>query len=414
MSRVAGRVCRRRVVAGALWLAAIGALAAIAGVVWRPTSLDLPAGVTRAQYEAAAAAWQRRHSMEPNRADVLVQLGDTFFLDEELEAAIRCYDEIPSSHPLYGPGARLEQAKALIRLNQARRAEHNLRAFLQQLDGGPPVRPVQLFEALDLMRFLLEVQLRFEERRVILAAVHDLNEGGLFETLAFCFPNVLRWNGPQATQWAEEFWEQDPDDAWLRIAMGRYRIGQGRLDEAQTLLEQVNAELPNSLHARAALLLCYYEQDDWDSIKRVFDQLPERDADEPWLLTRLRGHVHNQRGDYDKAIECFQAALSRDPVNAESYLGLAAAYGGLNRQEERSEALRKANVIARIQNRLGWALSKEGDVDALAEIVELCREINEHECAEFVADFARRVAPEHPAIERLESGSAAERPAPAE
>ena len=86
--------------------------------------------------------------------------------------------------------------------------------------------------------------------------------------------------------------------------------------------------------------------------------------------------------------------MASDPANAESQRGLALAYGGLGRSEERAEALRKTQVLARIQNRLGWALSQEGEVAPLLEIVADCREIELWEQARRVAELAVYAAPE--------------------
>ncbi len=368
---------------------------------------SLPAGISQDQYLTVATAWQARHGREPEHEDVLVQLGDSYAVEGKLDAAIACYEAIPTEHPSYGPGARLEQAKALVGLNRAPEAEANLKAFMDLLNQGRPVSQQQLVEALDLLRFLLGVQLRFEERQKVLLAIHTMDAGETFETMAYCFCSVLRWNGPKAVRWLEDFLEQNPDDLRLRVALGRYRTGEGKLAQAEEILQACCQQQSENLYAQAALLACYYEQDDWARIKQTMETLPPIKKSEPWLLSRLRGHLHNHEARYQEAMACFQHALAVDPANGESYLGLAQAYGGLDRDEDRAEALRKAHVVARLQNRLAWAATQETAVEPLLEIVALCEEIALVDQALLVAKLALKIEPSHTEaselVQRLQS-----------
>jgi tetratricopeptide (TPR) repeat protein len=229
----------------------------------------------------------------------------------------------------------------------------------------------------------------------ILRVTHEIGAASTFETLAYCFPTALRWNGPQTAQWLEGFWKEDPTDFTLRVALGRYRTGAGRLEEAQGVLETCCRERPESLPAQAALLACYYEQNDWERIERTMRQLPPRAATEPWLLVRMRGQYHNHRGEFAEAIKCFQQMLAADPVNAESWKGLARAYEALQREQERHDALRRMQLSARLQSRLGAVLSKEDDVAPLLEAIELCKEAKLWSQARLVANAARRIDPDH-------------------
>ncbi len=355
--------------------------------------LDLPVGVTRAQYDQVARSWQLKHSQVPDRLDVLVTLGDKLVIDDTtLEAAVACYDTIPMDH-VHGPGARLEAAKALMRLNRGRDAERNLREFIDCVGEESLITHQQFVEALDMLRFLLEVQLRFEERKDVLRVVHLIGEAGPFETMAYCFPTLLRWNGPQSVQWLETLWEEDPGDLSLRIALGRYRIGEGRLDEAEEILLPCVAEAPHNLHGQAALVACYYEQDDWAKMTQAIEALPARGSSDPWLLLRLRGHLHNHEGRFMEASQCFEQVLEADPANGESYLGLARTYRGLDRPDARQAALRKSQVLARIQNRLGKVLSQEPDAETLLEIVDLCVDVDLIDEGLLVTQLALKVEP---------------------
>jgi tetratricopeptide (TPR) repeat protein len=377
------------------------ALAAVYMARSEVAAIDLPAAISQEEYDRAARAWHVKHGSDPEPDDVFASLGDALALDGKLEQAIACYQKIPTDHPTYGLGARLEQGKALIVLARAREAEENLRAFLGHIEEDSTVRKEKVAEALDLLRFLMEVQLRFEERAEILRAIHLLGAGGVFETLAYAFPSTLRWNGPQATQWLEKFWKEDPHDFRLRVALGRYRTGEGRLEEAQNVLEQCCQERPKDLFAQAALIACYYEQNQWEQIEDAFARLPPRSPADPWLLLRMRGHYHNHRHEFAVAIQCFEQALASDAANAESFAGMAKAYEGLGREADRGEALRKVQAMARLQSRLALALSRENDAAPLLEIAQISQEIALWRQARLAATMALKLDPKNVDAQKL-------------
>jgi hypothetical protein len=92
------------------------------------------------------------------------------------------------------------------------------------------------------------------------------------------------------------------------------------------------------------------------------------------------------------AVRCFELVLQNDPANAECCIGLAAAYGGLNRPDDRKRVLTRSRVLARIQNRLGWGQTSPEDVQPFIEIAELCEQIELYEQGLLIAKLARRSA----------------------
>lgn len=124
----------------------------------------------------------------------------------------------------------------------------------------------------------------------------------------------------------------------------------------------------------------------------------------------MRGHFHNHAGEYDEAAKCFELAIQEDPANAESLRGVAMAYAGLGQPEERREALRKAGVVARIQNRLGWIQAKEGDLEPMHEIIDLCEEIELREQALIMAKLALKLEPENQDVRSIVERLAAANP----
>jgi tetratricopeptide (TPR) repeat protein len=149
------------------------------------------------------------------------------------------------------------------------------------------------------------------------------------------------------------------------------------------------------------LIACYYEQNHWEKIEGALARLPPRSPTEPWLLLRMRGHLHNHRGEFAVAIQCFEQALAGDEANAESFAGLAEAYEGLGREADRAEALRKVQAMARLQSRLALALSRENDAAPLLEIAQISQEIALWRQARLAANMALKLDPKNADAQKL-------------
>lgn len=369
-------------------------------VACRPQSITketpaLPQGVSRELYEAVRNDLGHSDDQPPTESAILFALAERLRADREFGAAVACLERVPSDDPERGTEARLQQGLLLVTLHHAAEAERNFQELIALAQAGRKVPSDQVAEALDMLRFLLGVELRFEERHGILRATHLLNVADTNDAITYCFPSVLRWNGEQAVRWLEEFLAQDPEDFTLRVALGRYRTGQGNLDEAEDILRRCCIERPDDLCAQAALLACHYERADWEQMEDILANLPPAKPDEPWLLLRLRGHVHNHFGRFQNAADVFTMAITADPANGESHLGLGKALAGLHRVDESKQEFAKANVIGRIQNRLGWIQVRDEDVTALMEVAELCEEIDLDVRAGLIARRILELSPHH-------------------
>ena len=380
------------------WLTGIVLLAVAAVAIWGAVSAwqrpKLPPGISQAVYDQAAEDFRRAYGRAPSHTDVLSWMGEVLAAQNNLPAAIVCLEAIPPDDPKYGHLSRYQQAFHFAALNRARQSEAKLHEFFALEREVPQLGRQQHIDALRLLRFLLEVQLRFEERVKVLDQLWAIDGCDTFDTVAYCFPSLLRWNGPAAITWHERFLKQDPQDFYLRTAAGRYLTGQGQLDDAHKILEQCCRDHPASLWARAAYMECLREQGDWTTIGRIIESLPPLDPKEPWLLTTVRGYYHNHQKQFAQAADCFEMLLETDPANSAARHGLAAAYRGLGLDQERKETLEVANVLARIQNRLGWILFHEEEVDPLIEVADLCLEISMPQLSARLANRVRQLAPD--------------------
>src|SRR5262249_23595384 len=111
-----------------LWgfCALLAIAAAWFGASWLWTSPPhLPRGVTSEEYVRAAANWKRRYHRTPDERDVMSWLAESAVAQGDLEKAADCFEQIPSTHPVYGRSARHQQGQVLQKLNRLCAAEQS-------------------------------------------------------------------------------------------------------------------------------------------------------------------------------------------------------------------------------------------------------------------------------------------------
>jgi tetratricopeptide (TPR) repeat protein len=332
---------------------------------------DLPAGITQEEYDSAKQSFEEAYDRAASPVDVFSWLGESSFTHERWKIAAASFAQIPSATLRYGHIARLYEGRALLKLLRAQEAEKNLQEFLALENKSPELSDDHIAEALLQLQYLYGIELRFEDRKVALDDLIKLGQAEVPEVLNYCFPTLHRWNGPQAVVELERFHGNDPKNPRLRVALGRYRMGQGELIEARQILDECHQEYPKSVTTAAALLSCLHEQDAWPEMEAVVDQLPPPADNQPWLLLRMRGHYYLHHQQFEKALDCFERVLKSNPSDVESCLGKAAALGALSEKDDQRKSLEMARELSRIQNRIGWALNQPDDWEALIEIADI-------------------------------------------
>lgn len=383
------------------WKAAIAAavVVAVATAAWYvlpggeglPGDEGLPRGLSRDQYAAAEARFRQLYpEAEPDRHDVLSLAAEMAVVDERWEAAVASFRAIPSDHPRYGLAARLQEAQVLVRLNRADAAEKSLREYLAMATANPSQAAMEdVVLAYKWLNFVLSVELRLEERKAMLADVHAYGLADVLDSKQYFFPNLLILNSPAGRQRLEEFIAEDPDNPHLIVALGRYRTLEGRLEESQDVLEAIHRQRPDDLRAAAALLEAYFEEDERDAFVRVAEALPEAEAGEPWLLTRMRGEFALIQERFSDAVEHFQQGLEEDPAYLPCQMGLSQAYAGLAQPEARDEALRKASVLAEIRVELSNV--EADDAEPILALVAKCEQIGLEQAAQIFRTHAEMI-----------------------
>lgn len=385
-SRPRHRTVRRVWFALAL-LAAGGAGLAVWSLLREPA---LPVGVSRQEYEQAAQQFRAVYRREPNRMEALSLLAELSVAEDRLETAAACFRAIPTTDDKFGLSARLQEGQVLIRLNRARDAERSLREFLTHAETDATVPRSHLVTARTWLAYLLSVELRFEERRRVLAELHASGHADVYDSKQYHFPTLLLWHSSTGRHRLVQFLEQDSDDLVLRTAYGRYLTTDGMLDESRTLLEELHREHPSDPAVTAALLECLYEQADLDAFAQVAGTLPQHRDDEPWLLTRMRGEFALEEQRWNDAVSHFQNVLTKDPADPACQMGLARAYAGLKKDAARDEVLQRSRVLADIRVRLVGIT--EEDAEASRTLAETCERIGLAAAAKTFYRHAERIA----------------------
>lgn len=359
------------------------------GGVWWWLNPGLPPGISREDYHLAQLEFQKQYGLKASRTDALSLLAEMAVRDERLETAAACFLAIPTEDRRYGLSARLQAGQVLVRLNRAVEAERHLREFLSLATREPATAPDQIRTARNWLIFLLSVQLRFEERREHLAALHRDGLADEYDSKMYFFPGLLTWNSAAGRARLAEFLKQNPDDVRLRTAQARYLTAEGRTEDAAELLRGLLQKFPADRAVQAALLESCLERDDRPGFERLHSSLPEFAEDEPLLLTRMRVESALHRSDSAAALALLKYLQLRDPTHPVDQMKLAQALELAGRQQEREAVQQRSLVLARI--RLNLVNLRDDHHEAAEELASACDELELPEAAETFRRHASRM-----------------------
>ncbi len=358
-------------------------------------SAPQPAWLPKDLREEAIKAFRVAYQREPDRFDIVSVAAELAVRKDQLELANQCFGDIPTDHPLYGPSARFQQAQVLLKLNLAGAAEQQLLEYL----ALPNIEFRR--DAQQLLRYLLEIQLRFEERQVLLASMHS--EGKLVpsDALFYGYASLLRWNGEQAVDRCRQFYDRDPENPKLQIAWAQYLGGTARSLEGLTLIESVLAKTPSNPRAVAVKLFLLTELGETEPLAALVAMLPPPELTDPWLMLRVRGQAALTRDDLDLAERCYRFYIENDPTLTECYFGLAEIAGKRGQAEQKSNLLETGRKLALIQNRLGGAQFAPGDPSPYLKLAEQSLAIGLKQQAQLAAESALMIDPQNAAAQAI-------------
>ncbi len=373
------------------WAAAfvIGAVIAL-WIMAQSGREQFPDGITDADVVQARSRFIEQFGFEPDHGDTLAMLGEQLIVAELDAVAMRCYAAISESHPRFGLSAQLQTGILLAERNEAAEAERVLRKYLQNAAGSRAGSVDGRIRARKWLTYLLSVQLRLEERHAIHTESHADGLADLQDSLQYHFPHLLLYRTNRGAERLRQYLEVDPDSRAMQVALGRYLTGEGRLDEAEGLLRELHGRQPGDPRSAAALLECLYEQDDWDGFADVIDDLPADAAQEPWLLTDMRGRFSLHREQWDDARREFLRVLSVIPSHSSCQMGLVTALRSLGDDQALKVAEQRSLVLARI--RVSMPRVQSGDPEELQALAELCDEAQLSDAAVTFRSYSRAFA----------------------
>ncbi len=358
-------------------------------IAFRSVAPQLPPGVSRPDFEKAAADFKGEFDRDGDHFDVLMTLAKMSAKKKDAATAIACYHQIPTDHVRYGPAARYEEAQLFAETDQVQRAEDSFNEFLKLLEQGIQLPDRQVAHSRHWLSLIYGAELRSEDRRIVLHDLVEDHQADINDVKQYYFGSLLIWQTVFGSERVRDFLKKDPDNRNLRVAAARYDIGEGRLKEARERLATLRSEDPKDLRTLAVLLESCYEMNDWSAFADAFATAPEFGKDEPWLLTQLRGEWALHQNDWLKAEEYFQYMLKIDPPNAVCLMGLARAYAGQGKPKEREAMLQRSLLVAKLRVDLS-AITHDNPKGART-VANSARQLGMEDAAGILEFFAARM-----------------------
>jgi len=363
----------------------------VIGVLITYRSLDprLPPGVSRLDFEKAAADFREENDRNGDHFDVLMTLAAMAAEKKDSVTAIACYQQIPTKHARYGPSARYQEAQLFAATDQVQRAEDSFNEFLKLLEQGLQLPDRQVAHARHWLSLIYGVELRHEDRRIVLHGLMEDHQADINDVKQYYFESLLIWQTAFGSKRVGELLVKDPHNRKLRVAAARYLVGEGHLKEAREQLASLRSEDPLDLRTLAVLLESCYEMNDWSAFANEFATAPAFSKDEPWLLTQLRGEWALHQNNWLEAEKHFQYMLEIDPPNAVCLMGLARAYAGQGKPKERASMLQRSLLVAKLRVDLS-AITHDNPKGARS-VANSARRLGMEDAAAILEFFAARM-----------------------
>ena len=389
------------------WMTAVILVGTVAIWGWiGRAGVTLPPGVAASDYDRVSRKLQHSSRRSPERDEVLFNLGGEQATQQKWESAAALFASVaPRSR--HGREARYLQAQALLQLDQMRKSERLFHEYLT--DASPsgkqpwrsPLGNDDRIQALHYLSYLLAVELRFDERRELLKELVSRGDADLFDTLARHFQSLMEWNNTHGVERLERACLVSPDYWPMQAVLARYRMAQGRTEDAWQLLKRCHEKMPDNLEIAATCLTCLEERGDWSGYLQQATRLPPISDRDSVILLRHRGQIAQRRQQLSQALACYQQALVLNPADVSCRLGLAQTWSLLEQPDRRKQELAAVQALVRIQNRLGWAASKSPTADVLIEIAQLSMDAGLFQAAIDVCRISQRQFGETDRFERL-------------
>ena len=315
-------------------------------------------------------AYRQLHGRSPRHDELLLALGERCAGTQRWERAIECFQQVSEFDPELRASAILQLGEIQIRQNDAVAAESSFKTFLSLAAQLPETNSEQISTARHWLTFLDSAQLRYEERQGTLEELLQDDQANVYDIKQRYFPNLLIWNSTLGRERNRDFLAMTPNDPWINLAEVRYRLGEGRMEEADALLSQLQDSPALGQHWLAVRLELDYELDDWRAMQQHLQQFDRPGTNEPWLLLQMRGEAALHREDWPEAIHHFEALLAAEPAHLSGHMGLARALREQGNSTRADEAASQAKWLAKIRPELSSLT--EVNLQAALDLADEC------------------------------------------
>lgn len=335
--------------------------------------------VTRENFSVAANAFEAARERNPNRAEMISNLGGVKFRLGEYQAAVEYYDQALALRPDL-PQPREMRARALLALD---RAEEMIEEAQQNLDANPqePLRHL----------YLATVQMQaecWEQAEATLNAAIDRfpDRDDLKRSLVNLLFGQQAYHrlGLKLKEWVES--REEPD--WTSLALNRARIEakfldaaeasldeladtalaedpsysvlrakilieRARAEEAATLLEDAVQCFPGNSEARNLLAHTLTSLGRLEEAENYYNEVAAAD---PMAIVRQVEGQDNQADDteIDQLEKLFQSPLLETDACAKVGFTLASARDKRKEYDRAFEVLNQANALTRRRLNYDW------------------------------------------------------------
>ncbi len=153
--------------------------------------------------------------------------------------------------------------------------------------------------------------------------------------------------------------ELAPGEGWVLNLAGQVCMDSGDMEKSVDYLRKAVEALPEETDIRINLAEAYFMAGDKDNAHSVLEKGPDNSS-----VLNYRGNLYSRSGDFEKALECYNAAVGSAPENLEYRENAAAAYIELDMPLKAEEILSwviEKKPGARSFNLMGNCLGMTGE-----------------------------------------------------
>lgn len=142
----------------------------------------------------------------------------------------------------------------------------------------------------------------------------------------------------------EKMVQQDPNDTSVRLSLALIRMREKKYEEAQKILDELKAQMPDSTPVIGAQIALYVQQGNTAEAIRFCDQTVEKFHDASAYILRARTYFALKQND--KALEDFGRVIALDPKQAQGWAARADFYRMIGRVRDGIPDVKKALALA--------------------------------------------------------------------